>query len=420
VSVRQVLSDLGVPEAADGDGVLHTRISLHTVSQLKDLLDGGLTPQQRTRHAEALLAGITAPTAPESVALTHRLIRHVVGTGELSEQDHAQLAAALPITAHVITQPNAAGTAPPADGGAVPPPTGAPMQVSTVWDVSTRDGSLQVIDLSNGVELLDGGCIVARATPLHFTCSSFTRVGGPPAGFSGDFNILGAAGAPVATAPTPPGGLGQASAGAPGQCIGSMTSGGPGAAGQAGTTGAPGARGNDGVASALASITITDSLTLDGAVNKVLVVATQSGTGGPGGDGSPGAPGQQGGNGGNGAICQCSGSPGGNAGAGGPGGTGGPGGEGGNGTDAAGNITVFLPHATSPDLVRALPVSAPPGKPGNPGPGGPGGPSGAPGAPGKNNSSGTFASSGPAGQAGLPGNPGSHVGTPAQVIVTVM
>jgi hypothetical protein len=431
VSVRQILSSLGVPDGAASDGAVHTRINLHNVTQLRDLLDIGLSPEQRAQHADALLDGVTAPADQPGVALLHRLIRHVVGNEELSEEDRAQLAPALPITAHVTTQPPADGTGKnptvggtglqPPGGGAAHPPAGPPMQVNTVWDVSTPDGSLKVIDLPNGIELLDGGCIVARSTPLHFTCSSLTRMGGPPAGYSGDFNILGTTGAPAATPPAPPT-PDQALAGAPGQCSSAGIagqSGGPGAPGQQGTAGAAGLRGNDGIASALASIAITHSLDFAKAAKKVLVVATQSGPGGLGGDGGPGGFGQQGGNGGNGATCDCTGNGGGAAGPGGRGGTGGRAGDGGNGVDAAGNITVFLPYGTSASLVHPAPSPAPPGKPGNPGPGGSGGPAGVPGVAGKHNVGGAVAGSGPIGDPGGPGNPGTHTGAAAQVTVTI-
>ena len=224
MSVSQILGSLGVPEGTASDGTVDTSINLHNVTQLKDLVDLGLSPEQRAQHAGALLDGITAPAGQPGVSLLHRLIGHVVGNDELSQEDHAQLAAALPITAHVTTQVTPGGTAQPVPGGtaqtapggtaqpvpggtaeAVPggtgqtapggtasPAAGPPMQVSTVWDVSTPDGSLRVIELPNGIELLDGGCVVARSTPLHFTCSSLTRAGAPPAGYSGDFNILGA------------------------------------------------------------------------------------------------------------------------------------------------------------------------------------------------------------------------------------
>jgi hypothetical protein len=433
VSVSQILSSLGVTDGAASDGTLNTRINLHNVTQLRDLLDTGLSPEQRAQHADALLDGITAPADQPGVALLHRLVRHVVGNDELSQEDHAQLALALPITAHVTTQPPAAGTGQkdpgpggtgpkdPGPGGTGPKAGGSPMQVNTVWDVSTPDGSLKVIDLPNGIELLDGGCIVARSTPLHFTCSSLTRVGGPPAGYSGDFNILGTTGAPVATPPAPPA-PGQAPAGVPGQCSSAGIAGqagGPGAPGQQGTAGAAGLRGHDGIASALASITITDSLAVDKAAKKLLVVATQSGPGGAGGDGGPGGTGQQGGNGGNGATCDCTGTGGGAAGPGGKGGTGGRAGDGGDGVDAAGNITVFVPKGTSTNLVQPVPSPAPPGKPGNPGPGGSGGPAGAPGAAGKHNVGGAAAGSGPIGDPGGLGNPGTHTGAAAQVTVTV-
>ena len=447
MSVSQVLSSLGVPEGTADDGTVHTRINLHNETQLKELLDIGLSPEQRARHADALLDGVTAPADQPGVPLLHRLIRHVVGNDELSDEDRAQLAQALPITAHVTTQAlpitahvtTQTPTAGP--GGKVPSVPGqkpgglgqksAPMQVNSVWDVSTPDGSLKVIDLPNGIELLDGGCIVARSTPLHFACSSFTRIGAPPAGYSGDFNILGTTGAPVATPPTPPA-PGQAPSGAPGQCssAGIAGEGGrPGAAGQQGMPGTAGLPGKDGIASALAIISITASLALDRAAKKLLVVATQSGPGGQGGNGGQGGPGQQGGNGGNGATCDCTGNGGGAAGPGGQGGAGARAGDGGNGVDAGGNITVFVPRGGGTkvvpaggvtSLVQPVPSPAPPGRPGNPGLGGTGAAPGQPGSAGKNNSAGTTAGSGPAGDPGGPGNPGTHTGAPAKVTVTAI
>ena len=398
MSVSQVLSSVGVPEGAASDG---TRIGLHNAAQLRDLLDIGLPPEQRAQHAGALLDGITPPPGQPGVSLAHSLVGHVVGNDELSAENHAQLAPALPVTAHVTAQP----------------PDAAPKQVNFVWDVSTPDGSLAVIDLPNGLELLDGGCIVARATPLHFTCSSLTRTGSPPAGYSGDFNILGRPGAPVATPATPPA-PGQAPAGAPGQCTSAGIAGqggGSGAAGQQGTTGIAGQPGNYGIASALATITITGSLTLKGAKTPLLVVATQLGPGGTGGAGGPGGTGQQGGNGGNGVTCDCTGNGGGAAGPGGKGGTGGQAGNGGNGVDAAGNIAVFVPKTVSTDLIQLVPFPAPPGQPGQPGPGGAGGAPGTPGAAGKNNPAGEGGGAGPAGDPGGRGVLGTHTGAPAKM-----
>jgi hypothetical protein len=405
VSISQTLSSLGVPEGAGAsNGTVQTRISLHNETQLKDLLDIGLSPQQRAQHAGALLDGITAPAGQPHVPLLHALIRHVVGNDELSAQDRAQLAPAFPITARVLTQQ----------------PAAAPMQVNDVWDVSTPDGTLKVIDLPNGIELQDGGCIVARSTPLHFTCSSFTRTGGPPAGYSGDFNILGTTGAPVPAPPVPQATPAQAPNGAPGECssAGIAGDGGQaGAPGQPGAAGAAGLPGNNGIASAIATITITRRLTLTGATRPQLIVATQSGPGGDGGNGGQGGPGQQGGNGGNGALCGCTGSAGGGAGNGGQGGTGGPAGDGGNGTDAAGNIAVHVPKGVRASVVQPLPVPAPPGQPGNPGPGALGGAPGQPGAGGKYNPGGSPAGPGSAGDPGAPGNPGTRAGTAAKVTV---
>jgi hypothetical protein len=398
VSVSQVLSSLGVPESAASNG---TSIGLHNVAQLRDLFDIGLPPEQRVQHADALLGGVTAPDGQPGVSLTQRLIRNVVGNDELSAEDQAQLAPAFPVTAHVTAQP----------------PAAAPMQVNYVWDVSMPDGSMRLIDLPNGIELQDGGCIVARATPLHFSCSSFTRTGGPPAGYSGDFNILGRTGAPVPIplVPTTPG---QAPAGAPGQCTSTGIAGdggGNGTPGQQGTAGTPGVRGNDGIASAIATIAITGSVNVAGATSKLLVVAAQSGPGGPGGNGGQGAAGQQGGNGGNGAYCECTGNGGGSAGAGGRGGTGGRAGDGGNGVDAAGDIALWLPNGVSTKLLQFVPTPAPPGSAGSPGLGGNGGAPGTAGTAGKHNSAGSGASPGPTGDPGANGNSGTHTGVPAKL-----
>ena len=421
MSVSEILSSLGVPEgtASDGtasDGTVQARINLHNETQLKDLLDIGLSPEQRSQHADALLDGITVPAGQPGVPLLHALIRHVIGNDELSDEDRAQLAPALPITAHVTTQ-KPAGEPPRGPGGGAKP---TPMQVDHVWDVSTPDGSLKVIDLPNGIELLNGGCIVARSTPLHFTCAFLTREGAPPAGY-GDFNILGATGAPVPTPPTPPPAA-QAAAGAPGQCSSAGIAGeggGPGSPGlPQGTVGAAGLAGSNGIASAIATISIRGSLGFRVAPKQRLVVATQSGPGGQGGDGSQGGPGQQGGNGGNGATCDCTGNNGGAAGPGGNGGTGGRAGDGGNGTAAAGNIAVLVPRGTSTSVVQAVSTPAPPGQPGNPGPGGPGGAAGQPGAAGKHSTAGATAGPGPAGDPGAPGNAGTHTGAAAQVTVT--
>ena len=97
MSVSEILSSLGVPEgtASEGtasDGTVQTRINLHNETQLKDLLDIGLSPEQRSQHADALLDGITVPGGQPGVPLLHRLIRHVIGNDELSDEDRAQLA----------------------------------------------------------------------------------------------------------------------------------------------------------------------------------------------------------------------------------------------------------------------------------------------------------------------------------------
>jgi hypothetical protein len=401
MSIDQLLTEFGVPESASDDGVLQTTIRLNNTAQLRQLLDIGLLPERRAEHADALLDGIAAPDEYPHVALLHRLMRNAVGNDELSEVDRADLAAAFPLTANIHTQSA----------------TAAPMTVNYVWDVSTSDGTAKVIDLPNGIVLQDGGCIVARSTPLLFSCSSLVRTGAPPAGYSGDFNILGTKGAPVPTPPTP-GAVGQAQSGAPGECSSNGIAGnggGNGTTGQQGTTGTTGGTGNPGIASSSATITIQTALDLSGGAATHLLVATQSGPGGDGRDGGQGSPGQQGGNGGNGQTCGCTGNGGGWAAPGGKGGTGGRAGDGGNGVDAAGNITVYVPVSVSTTVVQAIPLPAIPGQPGAPGGPGQGGAAGTPGAAGKLSSPGGTADTGSPGDPGGPGSPGTIAGKPATV-----
>jgi hypothetical protein len=401
MSVNQLLTELGVPQSASENGVLQTTIMVNNPAQLRTLFDIGLSPERRAEHSDALLDGIAAPSEHPQVGLVHALMRHAVGNDELSEADRTDLAAAFPLTANIHTQSA----------------TAEPMTVNYLWDVSTPDGTAKVIDLPNGIVLQDGGCIVARSTPLLFSCSSLVRTGAPPAGYSGDFNILGTKGAPVPIPPAP-GGSGQAQSGTPGQCISNGTAGdggGNGTTGQQGTTGATGGTGNPGIASSSATITIATALDLSGAATAQLLVATQSGPGGDGGNGGTGGPGQQGGNGGNGVSCGCTGNAGGWAGNGGKGGTGGRAGDGGNGVDAAGNITVYLPVSVSTTVVQAVPLLAPPGLAGSPGGPGTGGAAGTPGAGGKLSGSGGGADTGGPGDPGSSGNPSTIAGNPAAV-----
>jgi hypothetical protein len=403
MSIQQLLSAFGVSAVAGDNGLYETHVLLYDETHLKMLLDMGLPPQRRAEHADALLQGASVAAEKPAIALLQRLIRYAVGNDLLSDADRQQLATAYPLEAKVSTQVSSSG----------------PLVVNTVWDVSTPDGSLRVIDLPNGIVLEDGGCIVARATPLQFKCTSLSRTGGPPTGYSGDFNILGRKGLPVPTPPTPKA-AGQAGSGAPGQCSSAGIAGpggGNGSEGKQSTAGTGGSTGNPGTPSSATTITITDNLTLTGAKLSSLVVATQSGPGGDGGNGGQGSAGQQGGNGGDGTDCGCTGNGGGSAGPGGKGGTGGLAGQGGEGVDAMAGVVVYVPKSVSTTLVLPLPMPAPPGGPGQPGGGGPGGAPGKPGVAGKNNSAGSIAGSGATGDPGGVNKPGSHTGAAAQVTV---
>jgi len=400
MSLAQVLATLGVP-APSADSPLRTTLMIQDEAQLRDLLDLGLSAEGRAQHAAALLGGITPPADNPHVALVHQLIRHVVGNDPLSEQDRAQLAPAYPIAVQVHAEAQVA----------------PPKVVNYVWDVSTPTGSLQMIDLPNGLVLSDGGCVVAQATPLMFKCASLTRVGACPAGQQGDFVILGRKGADGGT-PQQPNASGPAQPGAQGQCTSAGiagTGGGPGSPGNPGEPGGTGGRGGNGIASAFASITIQNGLTLTSATAGKLVIAAQSGPGGDGGKGGQGGTGQQGGNGGNGMSCGCTGNGGGAAGPGGQGGKGGQGGDGGDGVDAGGNITVYLPASVPTSVIEVVASPAPPGKGGDDGGGGGGGLPGSPGTAGKHNSAGGTAGAGGTGATGGGGHWGTHTGAPAQV-----
>ena len=300
VSVSQILGSLGVPAGTASDGTVQTRISLHNQDQLKDLLDTGLPAEQRAQHASALLDGITAPDSQPGVALVHRLIRHVVGNDNLSDEDRAQLTQAGPITAHVTTQPPAADGQRPRPrrdraeaGGGTAPPRRPPMQVN--YRVGRVDAGRQP-EGDRPAQRPRTARTAAASSPGPRRCTS-------PAPRS-----------PV-RAPRPPGTAATSTSSArperrwpprplPRRRARRRTAHRDSAPPQASRARAaspahPGSRGrpepraragNDGIASAIATITITGSLTLTGAAKKQLVVATQSGPGGAGRQRRPGRP----------------------------------------------------------------------------------------------------------------------------------
>lgn len=277
-------------------------------------------------------------------------------------------------------------------------------------DLSTPSGEVRRATYST-VTIKTGGYIVAKATPLDFTCDTLILEAAPPAG-KGHFNILGKKGMEHATfdKPRKPD---QTPAGTISNCnAGSV--GGIGNKGTCGTDGTNGARGNNGVPSQLANIEINIALTVTGAVK--LIVATQSGPGGNGQDGQDGGDAGQGGNGGPGAVCGCSGRNGGSGQIGGTGGTGGRAGDGGDGVDAAAHISLMVPAADFTKINQtALFSDASPGKAGARGTAGAAGAGGAAGAAAsKDSSAGKAAGKGGDGVIGGPGVDGTKYGKPAQ------
>jgi hypothetical protein len=385
------LEEHGVPVTAIGKPV-ETTMVVYNVDQLHSLLDQGLDSKQRQAHYQALFDGISTP-AGAGANLAQNVAAHVIGNSELSTQDRAQVAAAFPLTVHVVAA------------------TG-PLTVTSRYDLSTTDGSPRIASFTD-VVLEQGGYFVCEATPLVFTCDTLTRTGNSGSG-SADFNILGKIGT---TPPTPatPAAASQAAAGYGGECSSAGIAGHGGGNGNAGATGTPGTAGSPGspgTPSMQASITIQQTLTAS-----TLTIFSQSGPGGPGGNGGQGGPGQRGGNGGNGVTCDCTGNAGGQGGDGGTGGTGGAAGNGGNGVAAAGNVVVRVPHQADVAKVSSTTAPAPSGGPGTPGPGGTPGAGGGSSSGGKNNSGGSGGGTGAYGATGAQAQPGSVSGNPAQITV---
>jgi hypothetical protein len=378
----------GIPVTASKGGLVETTTVVHSVDQLRSLLDLGLDEKGRQEHYDALFSGIEAAvpgTGDDGGAgMAQRITSHVIGNRELSTAEKAEIAPAFPLTVHVAA---AAG----------------PLTISSEYDLSTTDGSLRIASFTD-VIMEQGGYFLCQSTPLVFTCNTLTRTGGSGSGLA-DFVITGRTGVKPPT-PAPQGAGTQAATGSNGNCSSAgiaSAAGGPGNPGAPGTAGRPGTPGNAGTPCMQATITISQTLTSDNPIT----IYSQSGAGGPGGDGGTGGAGQRGGNGGSGVTCGCTGSAGGQGGDGGPGGVGGAAGNGGNGADAGGNIAVKVPQLSDVDRVTIVTAPAPGGLPGASGLGGSGGEGGSGGGGGKNNGSGGSGGSGAPGVSGGQGQPGT-------------
>jgi hypothetical protein len=387
-------SQFGVPPSVIGPDGLETTLEVYDVEQLATLVDLDLDTAGREAHFDALLDGIDTSDADPSEAMVHRLGAFVMGNGKLSDEDRAEFAPVfpLPVTTFLATDPTV---------------------INSAWDLSTPDGSLRVVNITDLI-INQGGYIICKSTPLSFTCTTLTR-NGNSGGAAADFNILGTIGATPGTPATPTAAT-QAAPGAPGDCSSGGIAGpggGNGTQGAQGTAGTGGGPGAPGTPSQQATIAITTTLT---APNQ-LRIFTQSGPGGQGGNGGQGGTGQQGGNGGNGVTCGCTGNSGGAGASGGQGGPGGVAGNGGNGVNAAGNIVVKVPHSSDVGNVVTNSAQAPPGGPGSPGPGGAGGAGGSGGSGGKHNDGGGNGGTGGPGAVGGQGSGGTVSGNPAQITV---
>ena len=382
----------GIPVTAHGK-LLKTTTVVYNVGQLRSLLDLGLDAAGREAHYQALFSGISTPDEA-GASLAQRISAHVIGNGELSEEDKAAVATAVPLTVHVAASVE-------------------PLVVTGRYDLSTTDGSPKIVSFSD-VTLEQGGYFVCEATPLMFTCDTLTRKGNSGTS-AADFNILGRTGAtPNTPGPAPDYGS-QAGTGYGGECSSAGIAGhggGPGTDGGSGNPGTNGGNGGPGVPSMQATITITTTLV------DPISIFTQSGPGGKGGNGGQGGAGQQGGNGGNGVTCDCTGNAGGQGGEGGPGGKGGRAGDGGNGTDAVANVQVYVPSINDLPRVSYTSSPAPPGAAGDPGSGGAAGLGGNGGSAGKYNNGGSSGGQGKPGLTGGTGTAGTVSGRAASVMVS--
>jgi hypothetical protein len=379
----------GIPVEAGGKLVKTTTV-VQNIDQLRSLFDHGFDEAGREAHYQALFGGISNP---EGASAAQRIAAHVIGNGELSDEDKAHVAGAFPMTVNVIASPKTAGT----------------LTVTAPYSLSSTTGPMIVT--FTDVVLEEGGYFVCEGTLLSFTCTNLTRNGGTGNTSFADFNILGIT--PDTPAPQGPNTSdpGQATNGTNGDCSSAGVAdrgGSNGSPGSQGATGSPGTPGSPGIASQPATITITGSL------NSAITIFSQSGGGGNGGAGGQGGTGQKGGNGGNGATCDCTGSGAGNGGSGGTGGTGGNGGNGGNATTAAGNIAVYVHNGDQANLVSytagAATIPGTGGAPGGPGAVGTGGDKGS---GGKHNGDGSAGGAGNQGSSGTHGHNGSGSGQPA-------
>lgn len=390
MALIEQLKQLGVPVQPNSDGVIDTSVLVYDVDQLKDLLDLGDAPDVRQEHHEALLAGID-PGGDLDDGLVRRVHAHVFGSAEISDEDRALAQAVFPLRVSVLAAPG-------------------PWVVNSPQDLSTSDGSLKRVDVTD-LTLEQGGSFTVRATPLLFTCTTFTRTGNTGSSLA-DFNILGRTGT-TPNQPAQPGAATQAGTGKVGECSSGGIAGpggGPGTPGAPGTPGTAGDPGAPGTPSQQATIVISQKLTAD-----QITIFTQSGIGGQGAHGGQGGNGQQGGNGGNGVDCGCTGNAGGPGADGGVGGKGGKAGDGGNGVDAAGNIVVRVPFQADTTKIVGTAIPAPPGAPGGRGDGGNGGTGGTGGSAGKHNDGGGGGGTAGQGPTGDPGAYGTHTGVPAQI-----
>lgn len=353
-------------------------IIINDIEHLKDILDSGLPEATREAHMKALFEGVTVGSDADS-QLLHRVHDYVFGNGTLSSEDRQTIASAFPLEIMTFAAED--------------------KTINTPWNLG-KSTSPVVVNLGT-LTINQGAYVTIENTLLNFTVDNLVRNGNTGSSNFGDFNVLGVAGA-AGTPGTTPAKPGQAQSGAPGNCSSAGIagrSGGNGSTGATGTVGGTGGRGGDGLPSMPATITINKDIKLGTGVPQI-ILRTISGAGGNGGAGGTGAQGGQGGNGGDGVTCGCTGNSGGSGGIGGTGGQGGPGGPGGNGTDAAGNITVFVPAAHANKIVP-LPLPAQPGA------GGPGGAGGSGGDGGGGSSGGKHNSGGPGGGKGAPGAPGA-------------
>src|SRR6185503_14712589 len=372
------------------------QITISHIDELKDLLTGGESTEERAARAIEMKKRFGADMDPANhseQAIMRRAQAYVMADVPMSDADHS-------VVAHLFPMTVASDFIPKLDLDSVKY-LGTSVSPYVFWV-----GELNIHP---------GGAVRIQNSVLTFLVDKLTIVGGSPAPSSVNYHlgIFGATSAIGAEIPPPS----AAPSGSPGRDANCSVSGSePGQPSSKGLTGSKGATGTFGNPGGPGKPSLPATIKIKGLTGGQFVIKTTSGTGGRGGTGGPGQQGGPGGRGGNGIRCECTGVDASNGGKGGTGGRGGTGGTRGRAI-AGSDINVTVPDDVK-DLIVRLREPAPVGQGGPGGPRGAGGVGGAPGAGDKHSTAGATGATGNDATAGLPGGSGQGPeGAPGEIYV---